>query len=116
MNVDPLLFCRGAVTHKSVRKGGKRGDHHPFSLRIVFALDTSPLTETPEHESHTEIGEHGYTKNLLGRIVAREQRQLSRSEIVILFEDLVTCGLAWKSTGAVSRTASHLTRDGWINP
>ena len=51
---------------------------------------SSRWTETPELESHTEIGKHGYTKDLLGRIVARKQTQLSGSETVTLFEDLVT--------------------------
>ena len=72
-----------------------------------------PPSETPEQESYTEIGKHCYTKDLLGH-VASEQSQLSESETVTLFEDLVTSGLAWNSTGAVSRTASMLIRDGRI--
>ena len=63
------------------------------SARRLSSRWIHPLSETPEQEGHTEIGKQCYAKDLLGRIVDREQNQLSESETVTLFEDLVTFGL-----------------------
>ena len=84
------------------------------AARVLSSLWIRPLSKTPKQGSHAEIGEQGYPTQLFGKIVAWEQNQLPESETLALFQELVDSGLAWKSTGAVSRTASMLIRDGRI--
>lgn len=62
-----------------------------------------------------EIREPKYSTALFQRIIAWEHDQLSHSETLQLFQELVVCGLAWNSTGAVRRTAALLIQDGRIN-
>ena len=72
------------------------------------------LSKTSEQAKHAGIGEKSYPREQFERIVTWEENKLSESETLTLFQDLVTSGLAWNSTGAVSRTASMLIRDGRI--
>lgn len=51
----------------------------------------------------------------LGKIIAFEQGELGEEEILILFQDLVDSGLAWKLQGSYGRTAKALIEEGLIH-
>jgi hypothetical protein len=51
----------------------------------------------------------------LARLTAWEQGKLSRTETLAFFQDLVSSGLAWESTGAVRRMAAQLIREELIH-
>ncbi len=75
----------------------------------------------PKSETHKRPDDGGgfepvFERRLFERIVAWERNQLSQFETLKLFQELVACGLAWKSTGAVSRTASRFIQEGRIKP
>ena len=75
---------------------------------------TRPNTNPLQHTSYAGKGEPAYGGDLFKRIIDWEQNQLSETETLRLFQELVDCGLAWKSTGAVRRTASLLIQEGRI--
>ena len=76
------------------------------------------LPRTKTHERPDDIGgcEPADERRLFEQIAAWEKNQLSQLETLNLFQELVACGLAWKSTGAVRRTASRFIREGRIKP
>jgi hypothetical protein len=53
-------------------------------------------------------------KELFEKLLLGEQNQLSHDETLPFFQKLANAGLAWRSIGAVRRTASMLIRDGQI--
>jgi hypothetical protein len=55
-------------------------------------------------------------RDFLDRIVAWEQGSLSVADTLALFQELVSSGLAWSSSGAVKRTAALMIHDGRIHP
>ena len=75
-----------------------------------------PKTKTLARPDNVGGCEPVYERRLSERIVAWEKNQLSQLETLNLFQELVACGLAWKSTGAVRRTASRFIREGRIKP
>jgi hypothetical protein len=52
--------------------------------------------------------------SLYEQLLNWEQGALSSSDTLAFFRELVDSGLAWRSTGAVRRTAARLLRDGLI--
>lgn len=52
--------------------------------------------------------------DVTGAIIAYEQDELDRSEVIELFQHLVNTGLAWSLQGHYGRTASALLEAGEI--
>ena len=51
---------------------------------------------------------------ILQQLISWEQGQLSESETLAFFRELIKSGLAWKMTGSVRRYAAELVREGRI--
>ena len=76
--------------------------------------EIQPRFTTLEQSVGVRNAESADERGLFERIIAWEQNRLSESEMLRLFQELVDCDLAWKSTGAVRRTASLLIQNGRI--
>jgi len=73
-----------------------------------------PSRERFERESPI-TGEGVAIDEGLARLTAWEQGKLSWTETLAFFQDLVSSGLAWESTGAVRRMAAQLIREELIH-
>jgi len=69
--------------------------------------------ETPASKSYGK-GRSGQPSDF-DTLCAWEQGKLSTPETLAFFQDLVSTGQAWKSTGAVRRMAAQLIRGGLIH-
>lgn len=89
----------GRVVHKALSLVS-RWAHHPAAANeqttTVRPQDLTAGTYFPE------------------QLINWERGKLSPSETLAFFQELVDSGMAWKSTGAVQRTAAMLLRDGRI--
>lgn len=81
-----------------------------------------PLDEPSESSSEKRLERASHTKaeGLAGpgdfdKLCAWEHGELSTPETLAFFQDLVSTGEAWKSTGAVRRMAAQLIRGGLIH-
>lgn len=52
--------------------------------------------------------------DITGNIIAYENGDLEEDEVIVLFQHLVDCGLAWSLQGSYGRTASGLIKDGLV--
>jgi hypothetical protein len=90
----------------------------PSSLTAaVKALFARPVHRKPATLDQTSTAEYvsaAEHKQLYDRLISWEQGQLSETETLAFFQELVNSGLAWKSTGSVRRTAALLLHDGRI--
>lgn len=90
----------------------------PSGLADAFkALFARPVHREPGTLDQSLTAEHlsaAEHKQLYERLISWEQGQLSETETLAFFQEVVDSGLAWKSTGAVRRTAALLLRDGRI--
>lgn len=50
----------------------------------------------------------------IGNIIAYEQGELSDDEAIVLFQNLVDTGMAWKLQGSYGRTAQRLIDAGLV--
>jgi len=53
--------------------------------------------------------------DITGQIIAYEQGELSGSDTISLFAQLVASGLAWQLQGSYGRTAASLIDQGYIS-
>jgi hypothetical protein len=51
---------------------------------------------------------------LTSKIIAYEQGDLSHDETVVLFQELMDCGLVWNLQGHYGRTAYNMIQEGLI--
>jgi len=51
----------------------------------------------------------------ISSMIAWEQGELSDEEVVILFQSLIDCGLAWKLQGCYGRMAHALIQGGYCH-
>jgi hypothetical protein len=90
----------------------------PSSLTDAFkALFARPVHCKPATLDQTATAEQvsaAEHKLLYERLIFWEQGQLSETETLAFFQDVVNSGLAWRSTGSVRRTAALLLREGRI--
>lgn len=52
--------------------------------------------------------------DVVDKIVAFESGQMGSEEVLDLFSDLVTTGMAWQLQGSYGRTAHHLIMSGFL--
>jgi len=57
----------------------------------------------------------GGIKNLLDKILAYENGEMEKGEVLVFFQELVNTGLAWKLQGSYGRMAVRLIETGEIN-
>jgi hypothetical protein len=92
---------------------------HGSFIRAVMAL-FSPQRhhKTRTREEASPVIDQGLADNkdleLIEKLLMWEKGNLSEPDTLAFFQELVTSGLAWKSTGAVRRTAALLIREGRI--
>jgi len=55
-------------------------------------------------------------KDIVDRIMSYEDGTLSDTDTVVLFQELVDTGMAWKLQGSYGRTATAMIRAGLIHP
>jgi hypothetical protein len=80
-----------------------------FSPRGHRSALTSEQASSVIHEDVAD------NRDMFDKLLLWEQNQLSEPETLAFFQELVDTGLAWKSTGAIRRTAAMLIRDGRIH-
>jgi hypothetical protein len=84
------------------------------AANAVFGILLPHITETIEEPASATPESLRNANELFDKLLSWEQGQLSEPETLTFFQALVASGLAWKSTGAVRRTAALLIRDGRI--
>lgn len=52
----------------------------------------------------------------IDQIMAYEQGDLNKDQIIALFQELIDNGMAWKLQGHYGRTAQRLIEDGYCHP
>ena len=85
------------------------------AAKDLFSSLGQRITRTPKKTSSAVQAGTAYEKDLFYKIIAWENGELTQAETLAFFQDLVTSGLAWKSTGAVQRTAAGMIREGLIH-
>ena len=56
-----------------------------------------------------------YKGDVLDKIMAFEQGEMSSDEVLAFFAELIKTGLAWKLQGMYGRLAKQMIDDGWIS-
>ena len=85
------------------------------AAKNLFSSRGQSNTCAPEKTSSAVQAGTADEKDLFFKLIAWENGELSQAETLAFFQDLVTAGLAWKSTGAVQRTAAGMIREGLIH-
>jgi len=73
--------------------------------RVLLPINGENLRESRAGANVGEGEGRADNTNLIQRLVAWEHGELSDSETVAFFQQLVSSGLAWKTTGPAHRTA-----------
>jgi hypothetical protein len=98
------------VSTKPTTRGGILHTAKALFSRIgKRAIDRSLQADSAMH-----VGMPSNSK-FIHRLVAWEHGELSEAETLTFFQELVSSGLAWKSTGPAHRTAMRLIREGLIH-
>ena len=97
-----------------VLNGGKIPDGRAHPTDTPSSPTRFPCRERLERESPI-AGEGVAINEGISMLMAWEQGKLSRVETLAFFQDLVSSGLAWESTGAVRRMAAQLIREGLVH-
>jgi hypothetical protein len=96
-----IVDIPGSFMHEVMALFFPRGHYRARTCEQPSSVIDTGLTESKDLE-------------LFDKLLLWEQGQLSEPDTLAFFQELVTSGLAWKSTGAVRRTAALLIRGGRI--
>lgn len=120
------FFGKGCQHAEHKKISGYPGEHRIVCSGCGEYFSSYPLPKVGVHVAYTSEGDIVWTLcdkcmeekqsvavDQIDAIIAYESGELTEIELLNLFQDLITSGLAWSLQGHYGRVASDLIKNGW---